>query len=1274
MLSNVMNTVPISGTQRSVSYYPDDSVEIVRQLLALEVESHPDRLFVEVNTTLPADYYLNPRHWMDLFFRLSYDGQSVTEDALKTYVTQTRMGTGFVPRAISKEDWERQLDLDLLFKTEADFFEWRVLGVPDEQSVVLPLPPRDVSLRASQIPVPRPQRLMEALHRYPITEFRTTEVQEDLSTVVKQTYFPLLRPDTPSTLESIRPVLQKARTEFAKLLALPATKHESSVVVKAKWYIPLATTRITAPRVRFEQILYGMTVSKDTPHIAYYTAKNETVRHKFFVEDPKTKTPELSTSLVKGWYHKTQPQRRRPTLLLYRGTSPTHFDRIAITDVDIVVDVRREKSSKRSLEDLQKDMVKWIKTLDALTPFVNESDLSPSRWQLSELSLVASYGKEISEQDVDMRRFPCMQSIFGIQNDMFSVLRTDQLAANIPPPILQAYQILNQEGAIQTPEYLAEELGLSTAEAQERMTAIERMSDDINFEQVLRTYPTLKFHSKEVIIRFVTNPERMLKYADLLRYVLTSNTDAVNDVCPRRLEEFVQQMVIPQQAIQEEDVDVDVDLLAMLGEGEEETAPVDEQPVSNAAPPPKSRKLKIAKKLKSTQTYFNDRLKETHSDTFDQSFYPKKCEKRQQVVVLSTEDQARIPAEYNYSTAPESETLALETGDGLAICPPFWCMRDELPLREDQLVAGDEGEMQCPVCNGKVRGSDTDDPSVFTVIRRDTAMKFPDFMKKESTLNKKKVPCCYLQPRSQTEILVKDEELYILREDVNLDTGIPGLRFAYLSDEVTGALKVKTRYATTVKKNYLIFGESDVFRVGVGRASKTLPTLFGEPSTKIPDPKDAVSNLMKCSFFRTWAQTQDGGGTQVERMVASIQRAYELGTLTKLQELEYVTTVLQCEVILIDPMSLQVSCGFWSDSVGANSRTIAVLGNDILGLVRRKRMGKNYKTEFTVDLRKPPFADSTLPHLQGLHRQACSTGVPTLDDAVAELQRMGKPSYKRILDPYDRVQAIFVPGEVILPILPSAKPTIAGVQTLNGYADLKTSDIPSGDSQRTVLAECRHPGFKVVSDHRNLAGQLVELQLASGFRVPIQPEDATQPGPAMEVLATVQRNDESTLVDGTPNKKDLAMAEETAYAAEIYEFLLYSLSKDLRTDEYETLRARISERAPTLYQDLKAWVRAEAYEDTTKTPIAFVNKVRTPCGQYTSADTCNKSTLCGWHNNDCRIRVKPIVKLEDILKRMVRTLRDNDKQRALVLDARLSPFFSTVLYLELPHEVILTSL
>jgi len=1267
-----MKTVPIAGTFSSVSFYEDDTIETVRQLIALEVESHPDRLFVEVNTTLPADYYSgNPKHWMELFFRLSYDGLTISEETLKTYVTEVRLGTGFVPRAVTKEEWERQTDLELLLTSGADFSEWRLLGVPVAASMVLPHPPADVGLRSAQIPIPRQQSLMETLHPYPLTEIRTTEMSEEMSETVKRTFFPLARPDTPSSIESLRASLTKSQSDHAKLLALRPTPHQTSAIIKAKWTIPLISTQFTAPRARFEQIFYGMTMTPETPHVGFFTSKTDGVRHKFYVEDPKTKVPKLNTGFFKVWYAKTQPQRRRPTLLMYRGTSTTHFDRISVSDVEITVDVRREKTSKASLDDLQAKMREWMDTFDALLPFVESSDLDVSRWELSELSLIATYKSDIAE--FDMRRFACLQSIFSVQKDAFRVLRAEQPGGDIPPPLLQAYQALNQETALQTPEYLADELSISVEDARDRMIAIEEMSDDVNFERALRAYPTLKFTNKEVILRFVTNPDRMLKYADLLRYILTTDSAAVNDVCPRRLEEVAPQVVIPQQEIREDEADLDLELLAMLGADEAPPSEA-EQGTSNAAPPPKPRKMRVSKKAPTTQTYFNDRLKANDPDTFDQTFYPKKCEKRQQVVVLSTTDQARIPPEYNYNDAPESEKLELETGDGVAICPPFWCIRDELPLREEQLKTGEDGEQHCPVCDGKVRQGDTDDPKEFTVIRRDAAMKYPDFMKKESTINKKKVPCCYLTPRSQTGVLTKKEDLYILREDVNLTTGIQGLRFAYLSDELAQRLRVKTSYAKTVKDNYLIFEESDAFRIGLQRPSKTLPILFESPSTKIPSPADARDKLLKCSFVRTWRPSQEGVGTQLDRIVAGIDAAYKDGTLTTHQELEYVTTFLECEVILVDPVSFQVSCGFWSDTVGANSRTIAVIGNDVLGMVRRRRIGKNYTTDYVVNLRSPPFGTTTWPELNALHKESCAVGVPTFDAAVDELRRAGFAQYTTILDPFERVQAVLVPGKALLPILPTSKALPASVTPLKDYASLADTDIPTGADQRALLASAKHPGYKLVREHQNIVGKIVELEVASGFRIPIQPEESDTPAPPTEVVETVRAASESTLVDGSPNEADKAFASKTMYSSELYEFLLFSLSKDLQLDEYGTLRTAIETRASTLYQALKAWFDDKAYTDMTKSPIEFVNKVRTPCGQYKAKDTCNKSTLCGWHKGDCKIRVKPIVTKEEVLKRMVKTLRDNDKQRALVLDARLSPFFSTVLYLEMPHEVILTSL
>jgi hypothetical protein len=39
---------------------------------------------------------------------------------------------------------------------------------------------------------------------------------------------------------------------------------------------------------------------------------------------------------------------------------------------------------------------------------------------------------------------------------------------------------------------------------------------------------------------------------------------------------------------------------------------------------------------------------------------------------------------------------------------------------------------------------------------------------------------------------------------------------------------------------------------------------------------------------------------------------------------------------------------------------------------------------------------------------------------------------------------------------------------------------------------------------------------------------------------------------------------------------------------------------------------------------------------------------------------------------LLSTLKSNDKIRTIIFENRMSPFFSSVLYLQMPHEVILS--
>jgi hypothetical protein len=149
----------------------------------------------------------------------------------------------------------------------------------------------------------------------------------------------------------------------------------------------------------------------------------------------------------------------------------------------------------------------------------------------------------------------------------------------------------------------------------------------------------------------------------------------------------------------------------------------------------------------------------------------------------------------------------------------------------------------------------------------------------------------------------------------------------------------------------------------------------------------------------------------------------------------------------------------------------------------------------------------------------------------------------------------------------------------------------------------------------------------------------------------------------------MSTTDEISYHSEVFEFLLFSLSKDILKDEYAGLKTAI-ETGEGLIPQLGHWFDAETYWTPNGKPQAFVSKVRAPCGQFTEKDACESSTLCGWHGpKACKVTVKstPTVDKKLMVRQLAKTLVSNPKQRALVLDDRLSPFFCTVLYLEMPH-------
>ena len=86
-------------------------------------------------------------------------------------------------------------------------------------------------------------------------------------------YDPLLRTGTPDvlTLEAVR-LLDKNASLLDSLLKLDVPQPEKVTLVRCRFYIPWVETDFgSAVKTRFEQIFYGLTVSKENPYIGLFT-------------------------------------------------------------------------------------------------------------------------------------------------------------------------------------------------------------------------------------------------------------------------------------------------------------------------------------------------------------------------------------------------------------------------------------------------------------------------------------------------------------------------------------------------------------------------------------------------------------------------------------------------------------------------------------------------------------------------------------------------------------------------------------------------------------------------------------------------------------------------------------------------------------------------------------------------------------------------------------------------------------------------------------------
>jgi hypothetical protein len=1377
-----------------VSFFPDDTIQTVYQRIGAAVDVHPDRLFVLVQLKRPASYFKDdPRRWEALFSRLSIGSPGVLKTPFQVYQTEYRGPATSIaaPEELyGRDEWmgvPSQV-ADIYAPSSDTFTDHCILGVEEAKSYVLPLDYDSAvttKLLATAFPIPQQGLLVSSLYQpASIVSFMYAAYSE-AAEPVQSIYFPFYRSTTPPRMpdETVQ-LLQRSTKRLVDLLQLNAPEPSKVSILRLRCHIPWVGTQFGAVRTRFEQMFYGLTVSKSAPCISFFTSASETTRHKFYVEDVPSKSPWIDVSMWSQWWAATKPARNRPTLVLYRGKSATHFDRISVTSVDMVVSTYRPEGNTQTVDALRADIEEWLPELDSILPFIVQSDLAPQRWELQDMSVVVKYREKLEE--FDLRRFNCITSLFDVadkEKATFRMLRTDRTMDGLSATEIKILQLLKNRPLIK-PSEIATELDIPAETARRLYEQVDRRVDEDPdlLNKTFRGFPTIKLGTDTALIAFTNNMDNAIRYTNMLRYILSNpDTEDIDRVCPKRMEQVQSEVAVvslENEEVAEDAADWADFLMKDAEEAEPEAAPVEEAEVVE-------EKIQLKPGKSTLYNYFNTRLQAFGPVTFDpkDSQYPKKCEQKHQPIILSDAQlQALQDTPYDpRAYADDTQLLQTEDPNGLIVCPEYWCMKDEIPLKGSQLVT-EGGTQRCPKCKGKIRQSSKDNQNEFTVIQRDVKRDkpfvYPGFTSYKSPANDRPMPCCYKTPETK-KIKKKDDKYYILGET---KTPIPELRAATLPSEVIASLFLPETYALFGDDNKRIqSGMSGFFRVGMGRPAQTLPTLLGL-NTTVPRPKDAPESVLKCSFVTTWTRMSNthvasltGFDAPLARIISGIDDAFESDELTLLQELEYAAAVLQTDVFRVYLKDRTLGCMFYAPVAKPRARGILVLQTggdiDILAHVQRTQDA----VEFKSNVFQAPFPPACYIELERLRTQSCSTKVPSYADAVNALRDIApEEEHFVIVDPYDRGQALYVPGKVVLPFQATA---VTSERKMQGYTDVQPASFAEV-AEYLDKAKTHSPGYELKDTLLNVQKQRVEVLLKSGLRIPIQPEDVEEDSTTGEVITTTREIGERELTFGKPDADEKKVYSDVSYASEVFDFMLFQLSKDTRADFIELRQAL---QTPHPARDrveplLRRWFNTQTRFVNVSDEFEFVTKVRKACGTYNpeepepqeaeqeaepeavaepepeaappppvkrkirkdapcekgkvlnpqtkrcvsetgrigrslkkdeaapppcedgkirnpASGRCVKATgaigkklqkggsreecegsMCGWDGNTCRIKIKNTVRKEQLFNRLLSTLIANAKLRGMVLDGHSTPFFSTILYVELPHEVFLTDL
>ena len=1320
-----------TGATASVQFWDDTSIDTLQLQIGSIVGVHPDRLRIYVQGEFDGAYYAkDTRKWEALFLRISPDGKPIHKSSLAVYNAHRSDST--IPFELAEYDKTAWMNLNPTYETS--FRELRILGVPEERSWVFPLNNGDApeyTPPASQTSIDI-KSIFKTHHPYKPLQFEVIEHSE-LLPQIELIYYPRLRAGSPAAVpvDTARGVSRQLEiVSGVRLLESP--KPDKVAVVQARWKLALVNTDFgNAIRNRFEQIFYGTTLSKDLPCISFFSSRQEQSRHKFFTDNSE-KTPFMDLRLWSAWWTATKPVKSKPALVVYRGSGRHSYDRITVTSTEIVLSCARtdnENKSSGDIEELRVQMKEFLLSVDGIV--LDPADVDDDRWILQDAAAVLHYTKDL--RDADFRRFDCLRGIYEATNPeklVFRLLRADQSDSGLSDNQVTVVQMLKDDENTNADDVREQIPELTSSESISLLANVKSLlidTPDLADRSTVRL-PTMRYAAKNVVLTHAPDLKRIVHYVNVLRDVLIhpDNTD-LDGFCPKRPESVEAEVAAPVvvsapefSAAPEATDDDEFDIMAMISEDAPSAAaaapPPPPPPPEAAGPAGKkvSRKVTAKGATTSMAMYFSEKLHEFDSQTYDPSDSQifRKCDRPRQPVILKADELERFDGELaEYAPMGEGKTLDVRDPDGTVICPELWCTVDRIPLTTAQLVEG-----KCPVCNGKIRSTDkavekTQDTREFPILQRDAKFAYPGFVKYTSKKNNRPIPCCFMTAQTTKVSFAKKEKsegpstaeaFYVLGET---KTRLGELRLGYISKPLIDLFKIPVDYVPIVGAgNRIQSGQGSFFRAGVGRAETSLPKVIPHmKASRVKSPSEEPAKTVMCSFFRTWKGADGDGDDPIARRVSSIDKAFREKTMTIMEELEYSCLASGCRLYVVFTNSstgeVQTSCFMplraaktitYKHTIMVAADSADPLSVDYISNVSRTTVSPAFNADLTYlsyDAALKTKLESLVKRLEDARVSACISEVPSIEDAIAVIDRVlpaEKANLKLIRDPYRRFQALYVPKKILLPFRPATQvPTgfLGGLasDSINDYSDISPDDFPPRLDMLNTLRTAKeiHGGFEYAHDAYDIHRRAVELVTRAGLRVPVASDVASDaPHPVEEIVQTTRMAEEGVLAFGKPDPEAIKRARSITYEAEIFDFLLFQLTKDVQTEEYGALREVLSQSNPDIEELrplLAAWMDETLQFSAADDPPTFYSKIRQPCR---GRDEPKCSGMCVWDGASCKVQIKTGVReslRRDVIgKRLLSTLVSNDKIRGVIFENRASPFFSSILYLEFPHEVILS--